>query len=356
MELSHLGNVSKEEYGEILSKFLIDIDFYMPPFGYDFTLENLVMEYFQKQPNWPAHLTKRAVGMAKWMSTGLGMCYPFAEKDIQVAYGIHATYVLFIDDIIHELGDALDEFEARLVKGQPQKSPILQSLVNFLLDNDTYMGPYAAAMNTKATIEFICGCIMERNYDGKIKPPVGAKKFPGYFREKTGYTEPYAHFCFPEAMYPEKDYLHVYMPCVQDLIEFISYANDILSFYKESVIGPERLNYVCNIANTHGLSASDALKLVCKNVTENVLTTRQVLKDYPDMVDTVDEFFRGYVAWYINQTRYHLTDIEIRDAQGNLFELTPAEPEQKPTGMDARKDSLTKDCLTSEVREILAEA
>ncbi|KAH8704352.1 isoprenoid synthase domain-containing protein [Phaeosphaeriaceae sp. PMI808] len=322
-ELSGLGNVSKEEYGQILSKFLSDIDFYMPPFGYDFSLEGLVMSYFASQPNWPSNLTQKAVGMAKWMSTGLGMCYPFAEKHIQVAYGIHATYVLFIDDIVHELGDALDEFEVRLVSGRPQKSPILQSLVNFLLDNDTYMGPYAASMNTKATIEFVSGCILERDYDGKVIPPVGAKKFPGYFREKTGYTEPYAHFCFPEELFREKDYLHVYMPCIQDLIEFISYANDILSFYKETVVGTERLNYVCNIANTHGLSAADALRLVCKNVTENVLTTRKVLKDYPEMRDTVDVFFRGYVAWYLNQKRYKLTDILINDSKGGLFQLTP---------------------------------
>jgi len=324
--LSTLGDVSKEEYGKILSKFLKDVDFYMPPPEYDFSLEEPVMAYFASQPNWPSHLTAKAVYMAKWMSTGLGMCYPFAQKDIQVAYGIHATYVLFIDDIVHELGDALDEFEARLVSGRPQKSPILQSLVYFLLENSTYMGPYAAAMNTKATIEFICGCIMERDYDGKVEPPVGAKKFPGYFREKTGYTEPYAHFCFPEATCPEKEYLHVYMPCIQDLIEFISYANDILSFYKESVVGDERLNYVCNIANTHGLSISDALKLVCENVTENVLTVRKVLEHYPEMRDSVDEFFRGYIAWYLNQKRYKLTDIEVKDSQGKLYELTPAEP------------------------------
>jgi len=326
MELVEIGNISEKEYGQILSKFLEDIDFYMPTFGYDFSLEGLVKDYFARQKNWPPHLREKAVGMAKWMSTGLGMCYPFASKDIQVAYGIHATYVLFIDDITHELGDALNEFESRLVIGKPQKSPILQSLVDFLADNGTYMGPYAAAMNTKATIEFISGCILERSYDGKICPPVGAKKFPGYFREKTGYTEPYAHFCFTEAMYPESKFLHAYMPCIQDLIEFISYANDILSFYKESVVGTERLNYVCNIANTHGISATSALQLVCQNVVENVRTIRTVLKDCPDMVNTVDVFFRGYVAWYLNQTRYKLADIVVKDSTGQTFALTPTLP------------------------------
>ncbi|KAF2134807.1 hypothetical protein P153DRAFT_279280 [Dothidotthia symphoricarpi CBS 119687] len=51
------------------------------------------------------------------------MCYPFTERDVQVTYSIHATHVLFTDDIIHELGDAIDEVEVRLTTSKPQKSP-----------------------------------------------------------------------------------------------------------------------------------------------------------------------------------------------------------------------------------------
>ncbi|CBX91787.1 predicted protein [Plenodomus lingam JN3] len=42
------------------------------------------------------------------------MSYSRQEKRIQTAYDIHATYVLFIDGIVHEMGDALDELEVRL--------------------------------------------------------------------------------------------------------------------------------------------------------------------------------------------------------------------------------------------------
>jgi len=59
------------------------------------------------------------------------------------------------------------------------------------------------------------------------QPPVGVTKFPGYFREKTGYTE---HICFAKAMLPENNYLQVYMLCIHGLSEFISYIYDILFF------------------------------------------------------------------------------------------------------------------------------
>jgi len=104
--------------------------------------------------------------------------------------------------------------------------------------------------------------------------PVGVTKFPGYFREKTGYTEPYAHIYFAKAMLPENNYLQVYMLCIHDLSELISYTYDILSFYKESAVGDERLNYACNVANTHGLDAAKVLRLVSRDVTENDTTVR----------------------------------------------------------------------------------
>lgn len=322
-----ISSLSKEEYVQIVSDFLHQIDFHMPSSPYDFTLEGPVMDYFEGQFGWPIHLRDKAVGMAKWMSTGLGMCYPFAERHIQIAYGIHATYVLFIDDIVDDLVDALKHFEPLLILGKPQKSPILQSFVQFLQGNRTYMGPYASAMTTKATIEFINGCILERSYDGEVVPIKGATKFPGYFRERTGYTEPYAHFCFTEKEFPESEYLHVYLPAIQDLIEFINYTNDILSFYKESIAGPERLNYICNVANTHSLDVGSALRLVSSQVVQNVRNVRTILKDHPNMVATVDTFCRGYNAWYLNQKRYMLTDVVIKDSGGDQFELTPTEPQ-----------------------------
>ena len=243
-------SVSSTELGEILSQFLFSIDFYMPPFEYDFSLEEPVMSHFRHQL-WPEAHSAKALKMAKWIS-GIGMCYPFADQDTQVACGIHGVYVLLVDDLTKELGQSMDHFATNIILGRPQESSILQSLTDWLPYTSAYQGPFATDMTIKSAIDFIRGCIVERDFDGKLIPPYGAVNFPNYFRSKTGIAEPFAHFCFPERLYPESEYLHIYLPALQDICDFINHPNDILLFYKETVVGTERLTYIPNFAHTYG--------------------------------------------------------------------------------------------------------
>ncbi|KAH8809353.1 isoprenoid synthase domain-containing protein [Xylogone sp. PMI_703] len=313
--------VTKEEYEHILSSFLADIDFEMPSWGYDHSLEQPVMEYFRGQP-WEHHLREKAVGMAKWMSTGLGMCYPFVDKEGQVSIAIFATYVLFIDDIAPQHSDTLREFQQQVIRNQPQKSAILQSLLDFLPSIEKLFGPYASAMITKSTIEFVYGCYLENKYDGIVTPPSGAHNFPAYFRQKTGYAEPHAHFAFPQALYPEEQALHKYLPIISDLCDLINYGNDILSFYKETIVGPERLNFICNYSNVYGISVAESLRLTCSSVTQNICRIQKVLSVDPEMSNTTSQFIHGYIAWYINQDRYKLSDLRITSKKGVKIQRT----------------------------------
>ncbi|KAF2108425.1 isoprenoid synthase domain-containing protein [Lophiotrema nucula] len=335
MDLAVLGKLDRAEYGDIVSRFLKNINFHVPTSDYDMSIQALAMEHFRSQPGWDPRLKQRAIQMTKPISVGVAMCFESMPKETRLAFGIHASYVLFIDDVARELGSALDEFESRLVAGEPQGSPVLQSLVNFLIDiNRTHLSPFAAAMNTKAAIEFISGLIMERDYDGMIRLPVGATKFPAYFRQKTGFTEPYGHFCFPEVMFPAKKYLACFLHLgLPDLNDFINYTNDILSFYKESVLGGERLNYICNVASTRGVSSGDALRLVCRDVEQSVETIRNVLRGHNELLEVVEEFFRGYVAFHLNQPRYMLPSSGaiyfVRDGNGESFKLIDPEMSSK---------------------------
>lgn len=315
-------NFCRKELGDILTDFLHAIKFEVPQLDYDFSLEKPVMDHFRTQP-WPAAYTDKAVKMAKWASTGVGYCYPFADKNTRVAYSIHSVYLFLVDDSAEDLGTALDHFTKNLVLGKPQESPILQSLVNWLGDSDNPInqGSFTADMNIKSTIDHVRGCMLERDYDGKLNPPRGATNFPGYLRAKTGFAETYALFCFPENLYPESTYLQVYLPAIQDLCEYINYANDILSFYKESVVGPERLTYIPTFARTHGLDLNDSLRKVTENVAEHVQNIRVILAEYPQLLKTTEEFFQGYISWYLDQTRYRLGDLAIRVPDGKPYPL-----------------------------------
>lgn len=63
----------------------------------------------------------------------------------------------------------------------------------------------------------------------------------------------------PEALFPEKLYLDYYLQIAPDLLEFTVIVNDLLSFYKESIVSTERNNYVlqlrCSAWNSRGLSS-----------------------------------------------------------------------------------------------------
>src|ERR1700722_8149343 len=87
----------REEYADIVSKFLVDVEFLMPPASPDLSLEQPVISHFESQ-SWDESLIRKATQRARWASTGLGMVYPYATKDTKVMYGIFSTYMFLIDD------------------------------------------------------------------------------------------------------------------------------------------------------------------------------------------------------------------------------------------------------------------
>lgn len=312
-------NFSRKELGKSLSESLCSIDFQMPLHGYDFSLEEAVMDHFRAQPWAEAHVEK-AVKMAKGISTDVGFCYPFANKDIQAAYGIRGAYTLLVDDMTKELGPALDHCAMNLVLRRPQESPILQSLANWLGQSPAHQGAFVADTNIKSTIDHISGCIIERDYGSNMMVSRGALNFPPYLRTKTGSAELSAHFCFPETLYPESKFLHVYLPAIQDLYDYINHTNDILSFYKESILGQERLTYIPNFAQAHDLTLTKTFRKIIANVTENVQNIGTVFAESPQLLKTTEEFIQGYGVWYLEQLRYRLGELTIRIADGKRYQ------------------------------------
>ncbi|KAK3679715.1 hypothetical protein LTR78_000091 [Recurvomyces mirabilis] len=91
-----------------------------------------------------------------------------------------------------------------------------------------------------ATIQFFNGCLLENRPAECFRIIPGAVEFPQYFRLKTGYAAPYAHFVFRENIYPEDEFLPIYQPIMPHLVDFINLTNDLMSFYKESILSDER--------------------------------------------------------------------------------------------------------------------
>lgn len=309
--MTRLSAPSREEYGSILANFLDDIGFSMPAREPDMSIIRPVVSHFESQP-WAPSLIKKAVHKAE-LTAGMEVVYPFVSWDTKVMYGIFCTYMFLIDDSDEELDAELEDFESNLIKGRPQKSPFLRSMMTFIDGMDSCFGPYSRTMISKSMVEFASGRRIETCYNGVMRPTVGALNFPYYLRQKAGIAEPVAHFVFPQSLYPEEKCLSTFILILPDVCDLVSFVNDVMSFYKESILSDETINYVWNLATVHDVSISEALRHTCARAIRSVNNIRTVLLfQDPQMLDTTDQFIQGYIAWYLKQARYRLSDIEIR--------------------------------------------
>lgn len=94
----------------------------------------------------------------------------------------------------------------------------------------------------------------------QFKFPPNSKLMPMFLRTKVGSAETMASMLFPKAAYPEEEHLMRYLPAVAELVMFIDFTNDILSYYKEFVLRDEKTNFVANFAQTHDMSHLDVLR------------------------------------------------------------------------------------------------
>ncbi|KAF9883631.1 hypothetical protein FE257_003103 [Aspergillus nanangensis] len=304
-----------EKYGMVVSRFLDDMGFAMPSSTKDPSLRTPVTAHFRAQ-NWNDTLLGKALHLAEYTSTGLGMVYPYVPRETKISYGIFSTYMFLIDDSEDDIVNELRGFQNDLAQGQPPKSPLLASMFRFVGTMRSEFGSYSWSTIFKSMIEFISGCVIEHRYNGRVRPAVGAVSFPYYLRQRAGIAEPFAHFAFPQTLYPEEIYLDHYILILEDMSDFVNYVNDVLSFYKESILGSEDVNYICNSATTQGVSTLAALGQTCDKAIQSVKNIRSVLASKPEMLCTTEQFLQAYISWYIIQTRYHLDDLQLDIRRG----------------------------------------
>lgn len=165
-------------------------------------------------------------------------------------------------------------------------------------------------MVIKTTIEFIEGTNVENDFNEFV--PMNAVRFPRYLRVKTGFAETYAHAIFPNDIFPENEFRKFYLPALPVLCDLIDFINDMLSFYKETIRGNERINYICNIAKSSGKTALQCLYDTSDVIENRVAEVRRILKPHPALLAHANDYLAGYIGWHICTTsRYHLDEVKI---------------------------------------------
>lgn len=234
---------------------------------------------------------------------------------MEVIVAVYTSYLITIDDLMGEILEDLKGFSSRLFRGETQPNQLLRCLVEFMNEEACPLyGQFARDMIMKATMDFISGCYFEWEQNSKISFPRDAPNFPEYIRIKTGVAEVYSFFLFPSSMYPEDQYLKLFLPAIPGLVRYFNLANDIFSFYKESAVGDEQMNFVYNYASANGISPLQSVRILSATTVDTVRQVHATLSPDPKMQADIDAFSNGYALYHLSQSRYRLTELDIPEA------------------------------------------
>lgn len=228
----------------------------------------------------------------------------FEEKKNMALYN---WFILYTDDASPKNVGPFVAFQQRFLGGFPQLDPVLDAFAAVLQKMCNQYEPLAANFFLSATFEFINATCVEPAIEAL---PIlrGARRFPGFLRDRTGLGIPYAIMVFPKSR-PLN-----FVTCFQalpDMNFWIAAINDILSFYKEELAG-ETVNYIYNRA-----------KVECRDPVQVLYTIRDELLEAsdnvgrflgssaPEALEAWKSFEAGVIAWHLQQERYRLKDLNF---------------------------------------------
>ncbi|KIJ32779.1 hypothetical protein M422DRAFT_116187, partial [Sphaerobolus stellatus SS14] len=246
--------------------------------------------------------------------------YRHHSLEVKAFISIFTTLLLSIDDTVQRMPEEilpdLETLPRKLGMGVIQtekyQHPNMERFVkHFTLESPKHFGPYGCAAIVKSTLDTLMGYIIEGKYPEGITASVSSARFPRYLRIKTGNSEAFWAFLWPEYLFPEETHLKLLIPTAPDIVEVIDTVNDILSFYKESVVGSEENTYIMNCARMKGTTPVEEIRREYKRQLELINDIRKALTENEKARAVWDTFIHGYLRWHLNMDRYRLDEIGL---------------------------------------------
>ncbi|TGO10639.1 hypothetical protein BTUL_0129g00210 [Botrytis tulipae] len=302
-------SVSKAQFETIARKLLQDISYKPLIIHQDVDLESNVLEQLMEVARVQHLDLKKIPQIAKFSVQAVPLLYPWHEKTLQKLITMYIAYFYVIDDCIQNLLPNLRSFRQNLLAGT-SNGPVLDGWMKVLAQIVAYYGPFASDFVYSGTFELITMAVFESEIGEEFHCSPHAPNFPGYLRSKIGLLEPFAKYLFPEKVFPEVTCLQHYLPATPDLLELNASLNDVLSFYKESVVSTERNNYVYNYSAARGVTVHKALEDTAASLVECIRRLRLLFSSEPEMLKVVNSYIEGYIA--INWLpRYRLDECDL---------------------------------------------
>ncbi|KAL4903974.1 isoprenoid synthase domain-containing protein [Aspergillus multicolor] len=309
---------TKDHFQSVARRFVQDVVVSLPPFPSNSVLERFVVNKALEVAYAQGLDVEKVTKIAK-QSVGVALLvFSRHDPELQQLIALYTTYFYLVDDFGGGFVEHLRNFGRNLLLAKPQEPLVLKEWINVLKELDTFYGRHSADTILSGTLEFITEAVFEVESAGHLQIHRSAKKFPNYLRIKTGVAAPYSSFLFPETKFLEDIYLKQYVQAVPDLLEFTSFVNDILSFYKESIASDERDNYCYIYAAAYDLSIEHALEQLVNKTVECVRNVRSILSSAPELLEYAESYIQGCIALHFYLPRYRLSELHLLDEKGTF--------------------------------------
>ncbi|CEN62023.1 hypothetical protein ASPCAL08665 [Aspergillus calidoustus] len=230
--------------------------------------------------------------------------FPFLPLEIRQAVTLYDSFQMSVDDMPIEQHDSLENLCIQLSTREQVKHPVWNGFFETLPLVLQHYGPYAQTTLFRGALEFIQATCLERTlfrgYSGST--------YPSYIRRMSGQGPVQAALCFPEAEFPQSEFLSFTASLEAELEDFVGTVNDLFSFYKESENAFERINFPLNEASCSGRSVLEILIDLVNTAIGSWARVQSILGVLGEkrLSDRVGEFFKGYVRYHLSCSRYKI--------------------------------------------------
>ncbi|EMD31358.1 hypothetical protein CERSUDRAFT_78286 [Gelatoporia subvermispora B] len=294
------ATITRDAIGYLLKSFSIDK---IPRFVRDTSLEDRLDEIIQSCSGVkPARLN---------MSTGAIMSVAgynhIKSFETKVFIAAYTMFVSTLDrqDVFESL--ASHNFHGDLFIGSVQpRDDMLGQLAKLLSTAWDLFPRFSANAILTSTLDFINMCFVENTSHSSIVPASpDSLPFIEYRRiYGTGLGAAYAVFIWEKEQFPDEK---IFLKAMPDIMAFVSYVNDIMSFYKEESVGEEG-TYITDRARTSSKSHVETLHEVVNETVAAANRVRKLLDEGPAR-DVWDKFVRNFITFHASSPRYRLREI-----------------------------------------------
>ncbi|KAI0962583.1 terpene cyclase [Taiwanofungus camphoratus] len=283
----------------VICSFLDRVNFSFQEYKRDPELESLVKEATKSWPNETSLQPHIATATAITV-TGYGHL-PNVESKLQIA--LYTAIATSLDDPAIFDSSASHNFHPLLCAGLNQHDNMLGELTTILTQMWDHFPRFAAGSILASTMQFINVSMLENISQDQVLSP-SALSFVEHRRIMSGISEAYAAFIWEKTTFPE---VNVYMQALPDIMLYINYVNDILSFYKEE-LAEETGNYIHGRAAVTGKPVLETLSQVIDETVAANQRVYTILGD-GDAKDAWERFAKGYICFHIGNARYRLLEL-----------------------------------------------